>query len=112
MRFLIGGFGQRCATARINWLPCKVRLDVVVNISQPHGKNHLGKSDGVVAVCQLGVAGDDVAGLTHLVVGVAEDAGESLLQLSAIFQLFKSVFRGFVELQGMEDYAPNKTMYA
>ena len=58
----------------------------MVNISQLHDKNNLGKSDGVVAVCQFGVSGNDVAGFPHLVVGVAKDAGESLLQLRAVFQ--------------------------
>ena len=57
----------------------------MVNISQLHDKNHLGKSDGVVAVCQFGVAGNDVAGLPHLVVGIPEDTSESLLQLRAVF---------------------------
>ena len=26
IKFLIGGFGHRCATARKNWLPCKYDL--------------------------------------------------------------------------------------
>ena len=50
-------------------------------ISPNLASKHLREADGVVAARQVGVAGDDVAGLPHLVVGVAEDAGESLLQL-------------------------------
>ena len=69
----------------MNWLPCgddfKNIDGTFSQISPKLASKHLREADGVVAACQVGVAGDDIAGLPHLVVGVAKDAGESLLKL-------------------------------
>ena len=47
-----------------------IQPPVLSSVSKPH----LGKSDGVVPCLELGVGGDGLAHLLHLLVGLAQEA--------------------------------------